>query len=175
MATNTKATAKRSRQTKTTTTAKGAGVKTRKTKVTTAPTLAQVTKAYDTAIATAKARGVKPPYRPSKAFLSAIVRAWSVPTLSEAGLTTGKGHAQARRDHARTNKAGKVTADMVVHENHKTATEGIGVFTDRPENTVRERLRGFCRVMGMPEATLYAVRTDKWQAGEVVGVYIVRQ
>lgn len=140
-----------------------------------APTKAQVGKAYADAIARAKARGVKPPYLPSPAFLSAILRAFAVASLTDAGIGTTKGEGQARRDHARTVKAGKVTPDLVVHANHLSATEGEGVFTDRAENTVRARLQGFCKVMGLPTDTLYAVRADRYEAGEVGGVYILRK
>lgn len=169
MATSTKATAQQSRNTKTK--ANKAGAQARLV----APTKAQVAKAYAEAIATAKGKGVKPPYQPSQAFLSAILRAFAVASLTEAGISTAKGEAGARRDHARKVKAGKVTPDMVVHANHNTATEGVGVFTDRAENTVRARLQGFCKVMGYPADTLYAVRGDKYEAGEVGGVFILRK
>lgn len=140
-----------------------------------APTKAEVAKRYADAIASAKARGVKPPYQPSPAFLSAILRAFAVASLTDAGIGTTKGEGQARRDHARTVKAGKVTPDMVVHANHNDATKGVGVFTDRAENTVRARLQGFCKVMGYPTDALYAVRADRYESGEVGEVYILRK
>lgn len=167
MANNTKATAKQSRSLSTK--ANKAGVKARRV----APTKAQVTKAYADAIANAKRKGVKPPYQPTPQFLSAILRAFAIASLSEAGIGTSKGEAGARREHARKHKAGKVTPDMVVHANHANATDGVGVFTDRAENTVRARLIGFSKVMGYPTDTLYAVRGDKYEAGEVGGVFIV--
>lgn len=174
MATNTKATAKRSRNTSSTT-AKSAGVRSRTTKAK-APTKATVKARYAEAIATAKARGVKPPYEPTGAFLTAILRSFAIASLSESGLSTSKGQAEARRAFVRKVRAGSVTVDMVVHSNHLTATDGVGVFTDRPENTVRERLAGFVKVMGLPTGTLYAVRGDKWESGEAGSpVYIVRK
>lgn len=140
-----------------------------------APTKSEVAKRYADAIADAKRRGVKPPYAPSPAFLTAILRAFAVASLTDAGIGTTKGEGQARRDHARKVRAGSVTPDMVVHANHKDATEGVGVFTDRAENTVRARLQGFCKVMGYAPDTLYAVRGDRYAEGEVGGVYILRK
>lgn len=194
---NSKVTAKRNHTTtttktkgrKTTTTTKAGAVtvttKTKGNKVTTVRkgrptpvtkvTATAVAKRYAEVIAYNKARGVKPPYRPSEAFLSAIVRAFSIPSMTEAGITTGKAGADARREFARAKRAGIVTADMVVHANHLTNTDGVGVFTDRPENTVRARLQGFCKVMGLPTDTLYAVRVDKYQTGELSEVAILRK
>lgn len=171
MATTTKANAKRSQSLSTTSTK--AGVKSRKPK---APTKAQIEKAYAVAIAKAKVDGVKPPMQPRAEFMSAILRAYSVASLTEAGLGTSKGEAGARREHSRNAKAGSVTVDMVVFLDRVEALEGIGIVTDRPENTVRARLEGFCRVMGLPIDYFYAVRGEKWQEGEAgAPVYVLRK
>ena len=147
-------------------TAKSAGIKVRK------PTEAQVHRAYDVAIASAK---WKKPYRPCPEFLTAILRAWAIPTLSQKGITTSQGQASKRREFCESVGAGFITVDLVVHSKHLEATNGIGVFTDRSENTIRESLKSFCRVMGYPEDFLFSVRSEKWESGSVSGAYIVRR
>ena len=170
MATTKKATAQQS-QSKSTT-AKKAGVKSRKPQ---APTIAQVEKAYRIAIAGAKAQSVKPPMQPRVEFLKAILRAYAVQSLTEAGLTTSRADAHARRVHAVAVKAGSITADLVVFSDRVKETDGLGIVTDRPENTVRARLQGFCEVMGLPVDTFYAVRGEAYKVGEQSPVFIVRQ
>jgi hypothetical protein len=158
-----------------TTKSRKAGVKSRKATVT-VPTTAEVKARYEVAIATAKAKGVKPPQMPRTKFLNAIIRAFAVASLTEVGITTGKGDAGARREFARTAKAGKVTtADVVFLARAKDETLTYGIVTDRPENTVREKLNGFCKVMGYPEHTFYAIRADKYEKGEVGQVFVVRK
>jgi hypothetical protein len=46
---------------------------------------------------------------------------------------------------------------------------------DRPENTVRVRLAGIAKALGLPADTYYAVRAEAYAEGETPRVYILRK
>jgi hypothetical protein len=155
------------------TTSKSVGVRSRAKAPTKAPTRAQVDKAY----ADAKARAfAKAPYAPRKALYDAIVRAFACPTLASEGIATSAGQAGERRAFAKKARARRVsTADVVFVARAEDTEKVLGITTDRPENTVREALKGFCRVMGYPEDTFYAIRAERYAEDEVPDVFVVRK
>lgn len=164
-----KGTAKRTRTTKTTTTAKRAGVP---TKTTTTKATAIVRK-----VAKASTKGAKAFYGAGNGgdvVALAIATADRLPTLGSAGLTTAnsKTEAQARREFARAIGAPIVDADAIVHARKR---ETGGVITNRPENTVRARIHSVARALGLAADTYYAIRADRWDGTKDSGVYIVRK
>jgi hypothetical protein len=102
----------------------------------------------------------------------AIVRAYAMPTLSSAGITTDKAktEAVARREFAMKNKAILIDCSEILAPNK------AGEIThSRPENTVRARLFSIAKAMGLPEDTFFAIRSEKYVKGETPKVYIVRK
>ena len=120
------------------------------------------------------ARGAKGNYtdKGAEILAGACARAMTLPSLTEAGVSTGKARteAQARRAHARKVRATLVDCADVLAPNK----EGE-ISHDRPENTVRARIAGIARAMGLPADTFYAVRAEAYAEGETPRVYIVRK
>lgn len=119
-------------------------------------------------------KGVKGYYtdKGAEKLAGAIARASELPTMSSAGVTTGKSreNAKARRDFCRANRATLIDFADILGENK------AGEIThDRPENTVRARLFSIARAMGLPQDTFYAVRAEAYAVGETPKAYIVRK
>ena len=160
MASTPKTTAKRSRTTKKSTTAK----------VTKSAVLAHLRTARTANLK----KGAKGYYTGEGAEIlaTAIARAFVIDPMSSEDITTGKSRqeAQARREYASRKKAVLVNFSDILGE----AKEGE-ITHDRPENTVRARFFSICRAMGLPQDTLYAVRAESYREGETPQAYIVRK
>ena len=126
-----------------------------------------------------RAKGVKAFYTGTQAdsLASAVARAHKFPTLTEAGLVvkgasvpkTAQDGAD-RRAFARANRASLVKVSDILGE-----SKGGEITHDRPENTVRVRLAGIAKALGLPADTYYAVRAEAYAEGETPRVYILRK
>ena len=126
-----------------------------------------------------RAKGVKAFYTGTQAdsLASAVARAHKFPTLTEAGLVvkgasvpkTAQDGAD-RRAFARANRASLVKVSDILGE-----SKNGEITHDRPENTVRVRLAGIAKALGLPADTYYAVRAEAYAEGETPRVYILRK
>lgn len=134
-------------------------------------------------IATARqarlARGVKANYHDNGAerLAEAIVRAFAIPTLTEAGLAKrGKPmskalpDAEARREFATKQKARLVSVSDILGEGQNGT-----IIHNRPENNLHGRLASIAKAMGLNAKTFYPVRSEAVRDGEVPQVFIVRR
>lgn len=151
-----KVTAKRNRQSPSTTTAKKAKVQSRKATLTRTSVLARI-RAYNKVQAS---KGAKLVYEDTT-LIDAIVKASKVASLSSVGITTSRGDSKARRSHASKVKATTLQATDIVHEN-----KGGEIVHDRPENVVRARVQELAKVCGLRPDTFYAVRMSPYKKGD---------
>lgn len=160
MASTPKTTAKRSQNTKSTTTPK----------VTYSAVMAHIATARSARLA----QGAKANYDNEGAQLlaKAIVRASAMPAMSSEGITTDRSTlmAQARREFARKRKAHLLDVSDILG-----AGKDGEIIHDRPENTIRIRLASIAKAMGLPADTYYAVRAQSYVPFAVPQVYIVRK
>ena len=139
-----------------------------------APTKAGIVAHLATARKANLARGAKGNYtdKGAEVLAGACARALTLASLTEAGVSIGRSpsDAEARRAHARKVRATLVSCAEVLAPNKD------GEIThDRPENTVRARIAGIAKAMGLAPETFYAVRAEAYAEGEVPKVYIVRR
>lgn len=102
----------------------------------------------------------------------ACAHAMTLPTMKSERVPTGKSASDAseRRAFAKRIGAKRVSVAVVIHANKN------GEIThDRPENTIRARVRSIALAMGKSADYFYAIRTEAFRDGEVPEVWIVRR